>query len=88
MIESIGWIGSLLLSTCGVPLVIDVCVKKKVESVSKLFLLWWLLGEILLLIYILALPTLSIPLLFNYGFNCVCLILVFAFMTIFNKKVT
>ena len=86
MIEGIGWIGSLLLSTCGLPLLLDVCIKKKVDNVSIFFLLWWLIGEILLFVYIVVQPIISIPLLFNYGFNCVCIILILVFVSIIKKK--
>jgi len=80
MIESIGWFGSVLLATCGFPMMYEVCIKKNINAVSKFFLLWWLIGEILLFIYILSQPLISIPLLFNYGFNCVCILVVFIFI--------
>jgi len=86
MIEAIGWIGSLFLSTCGLPLLIDVCIKKKVGSVSIFFLLWWLIGEILLFVYIIVQPLISLPLLFNYGFNCICVLIVIGFIVIFKNK--
>ena len=79
MIEIIGWFGSVLLSTCGLPLVYDVCIRKKVNVVSVSFLWWWFIGEMLLFMYILFQPVLSLPLIFNYGFNILCLLLIFIF---------
>jgi len=79
MIEIIGWFGSVLLSTCGLPLVYDVCIRKKSNVVSVSFLWWWFIGEMLLFVYILFQPVLSLPLIFNYGFNILCLLLIFIF---------
>ena len=86
MIEGIGWIGSLLLSTCGLPLVIDVCIKKKINVVSLSFLFWWLIGEILLLVYIAFQPVISLPLFFNYMFNILCITMILGCYMWFKKK--
>lgn len=84
MIETIGWIGSFLLSTCGFPLVYDVYKNKKVDGISVPFLWWWVVGEIFMLIYILAMETLSYPLLVNYLVNITCPL--FVLWYIFKNK--
>lgn len=47
---SYDWIGSMLLALCGLPLAIKVRKTGRAEDISWLFLLFWLGGEIALLI--------------------------------------
>ena len=86
MIEVTGWIGSFLLSTCGLPLVIDIYKKKSVKNLSFPFIVWWFVGEILLLIYVGLQDRVSWPLIFNYGFNIVCLLILFWFYFLYRKE--
>lgn len=75
----IGWIGSILLATCGLPQVIQTIRTKSVKGVNALFLLMWFLGEVGTLIFIFP-KTDLIPLLFNY-----CLNTIFVFILLFYK---
>lgn len=86
MIETIGWIGSVLLSTCALPLVVSVYKKKRVKDQSLLFLLWWFIGEIFLIVYVVGQTEISLPLLFNYGFNISCVMILLYFMYAYREK--
>jgi uncharacterized protein with PQ loop repeat len=86
MIETIGWIGSLLLSTCGVPLVYDIYKSKNISGTSLKFILWWLSGEILLLIFTIGKNIWAYPILFNYGINIICCIIVLILIFKYRKK--
>ncbi|MCX6793378.1 MAG: PQ-loop domain-containing transporter [Candidatus Falkowbacteria bacterium] len=75
MHEYIGWIGAFLFAICAVPQVIKTWQTKKADDLSWLFLLFWLFGEILMLIYLIiddaALGITHYPLYVNYIFNIV-----------------
>lgn len=69
MIEICGWVGALLLASCSFPqLYHSYFTAKKVNSLSFLFIIWWLLGEIFTLIFVLS-KSPEPQLIFNYGFN-------------------
>ena len=72
MIDRIGWIGSLLLATCGLP-ELFFAIQNKQVNLSYTFLIWWGIGEIFVFAYTLAKSkhVHLLPLLFNYGFNIV-----------------
>lgn len=65
--EEIGWISTVLLGACGIPLAIASIRSGNSEGISRLFLWTWLGGEILGLVY--ASHLRSMPLLANYWFN-------------------
>ncbi len=71
--ETIGWIGNILFAVCGLPQVIKTYRTRTAKDLSLLFLLMWLLGELLTFIYILigdwetGIP--HFPLYFNYFVN-------------------
>jgi uncharacterized protein with PQ loop repeat len=69
MIETIGWIGGLLLAFCGLPMAIKSFRDGNSDGVSKLFLVMWLLGEIALLVYVLIKHGFDLPLVTNYLLN-------------------
>ena len=69
IMETLGYIGGLLLALCGAPQAFKSIKDKHSNGVSLLFLLMWLAGEILLLLY--SFQFHSIPLYLNYGFNIV-----------------
>jgi uncharacterized protein with PQ loop repeat len=48
----IGWIGAILLALCGLPQAFKTFRTKSCNDLSWLFLGAWLLGEILVLVYI------------------------------------
>ena len=70
----IGWIGSVLLALCAIPLAWQSYKQKHSRGISSLFLAMWFAGELLTTLYIL--PKKDYPLLFNYGLNIVCLVVV------------
>jgi len=68
LIEIIGWIGAVLLATCGLPQLYHTLKTKNFDGLSITFLLWWLLGEILTFTYVLYVAF-KWPLVFNYSLN-------------------
>jgi uncharacterized protein with PQ loop repeat len=85
MIEIIGWIGAFLLATCGLPQMVKTLKEKKFEGLSLTFIIWWLLGEIFTLIYILY-TAFRWPLLFNYSINIIVCIVILIIYIIYNHK--
>ncbi len=65
--EIVGWIGSFLFAACGLPQAVTCWRTGHAQGLAWGFLLMWLLGEVLTLIYIL--PKLDWPLIFNYSVN-------------------
>jgi len=63
------WAGALLLSYCGLPLLIETIHDGHADGVSLSFLLMWYIGEILMLIGTFKLK--NKPLTFNYGLNTI-----------------
>ena len=81
--ETIGWIGSILLAFCGLPQAIESYKTKCSDGLTWGFLFMWLSGEILTFLYVL--PKLDLPLIFNYSANIIFLIIILYFK-IFPKK--
>ena len=75
--DTIGWIGSILFAACGIPQALDSFKKGNSDGLTWAFLLMWLGGEILTLIYII--PKLDWPLIFNYTNNLLCLLIILWF---------
>ena len=71
--ELLGWVSTILLSVCGVPLAVEALKEGRTEA-NKLFLILWGLGEGLGLIYCLYLG--SSPLVVNYSFNMALILIV------------
>jgi MtN3 and saliva related transmembrane protein len=67
--ETIGWIGSVLLAFCGLPQAIESWRTKNSDGLTWSFLLMWGVGEIFTIIYIL--PKWHWPLIFNYTANII-----------------
>ena len=67
--ETIGWIGSILLAFCGLPQAIESWRTKNSDGLTWSFLLMWGVGEIFTIIYIL--PKWHWPLIFNYTANII-----------------
>lgn len=66
-LNSIGWIGSILLAFCAIPQAWHSFENKHSNGITWGFLNMWMFGEILTLIYIL--PSMTWPLIFNYSAN-------------------
>ncbi|EKD47664.1 MAG: hypothetical protein ACD_65C00345G0010 [uncultured bacterium] len=81
----IGWIGSFLFATCAVPQAVKTWKTKKAEDLSWLFLLFWILGELLTFSYIVTDDILigitHYPLYVNYVFNIIII-----FYLLYAKK--
>lgn len=77
MVELIGWVGGILFALCAIPQAYE-CYKTKKSDMNKAFLLMWFFGEVLTIVYVLLLDTdrTKLPLLLNYIFNLVCLIVI------------
>lgn len=67
--ETIGYIGSLLLGFCGLPTVIESIVRKKCD-ISYSLIIPWFSGEIICLIYTIYKLGYN-PLLWNYIANII-----------------
>ncbi len=72
MIELIGLLGSICFALCGVPAAWEA-YKNKHCHFAWGFLWLWAVGEILTLIYVLAVQ--EWILLLNYGVNLICIII-------------
>lgn len=67
--EAMGWAGSVLLAFCGLPQAVDSFKTGRSSGVTWGLLGMWGAGEILTFLYVL--PTMELPLLFNYASNMV-----------------
>ncbi len=47
IIEIVGWIGAILLATCGLPQLYKSIKTKDFRGLSMLFILWWGLSDML-----------------------------------------
>jgi uncharacterized protein with PQ loop repeat len=66
IVETIGYIGGVLLAICSVPEVFRT-IKDSTCHLGWTFLLLWFFGELFMIVY--AFHLWDYPLLFNYGFN-------------------
>lgn len=85
LIEIIGWIGAILLATCGLPQLYTTLKSRNFSGLSLLFIGWWFVGEILSLTYIVYVAF-KWPLLFNYAINILVCIVIFIMYFILRKK--
>lgn len=72
MIDLCGWIGAISFAICGIPQVVECYTGKK--SVSQLFLLLWVMGDVFSSIY--AIGTGTYINLFNYTISLICALLI------------
>jgi uncharacterized protein with PQ loop repeat len=71
MIETIGWLGSILFAFCAAPQCIMSIRQGHSNGVSSLLLIMWGTGEILSIAYVLLKHGIDLPLLFNYLMNII-----------------
>jgi uncharacterized protein with PQ loop repeat len=87
----LGWIGAFLFAFCAVPQVIKTYRTKKADDLSWLFLLFWLFGELLTLIYIVVDDIIHeiwhLPLYMNYTFNTVLVLYLIYAKVAYKQKV-
>lgn len=77
MIDSmqvIGWVGAISFSICGIPQAWLCYKSKNAIGLSGYYLLLWLIGELCTIVYVV--PTGNMPLIFNYIFNLLVLIII------------
>jgi uncharacterized protein with PQ loop repeat len=67
--ETIGWIGSILLAFCGLPQAWQSYKEKNSDGVTMSFLIMWGVGELFTIVYII--PKWHWPLIFNYTANII-----------------
>lgn len=65
--EVVGWLGAFFFAICSLPQVIQSVRDGHSDGLAWLFLIFWLLGEIFMTIYVW--PTGDLPLLSNYIIN-------------------
>jgi uncharacterized protein with PQ loop repeat len=81
--ETLGYIGSIMLAICGLPQAIESFKTKSSEGLTWGFIGLWFWGEIFTFIYIL--PKMDLPLLINYSANIIFLSVIIYFK-LFPKK--
>lgn len=78
MLEVLGWFGAICFAICGLPQCIKIFKTKSATDISWLFLILWLIGEVLTTYYVLVTNIKSniyqYPLLINYAFNFLVLV--------------
>ena len=74
MIEVVGWVGAICFSICALPQAYKTWKIKHADDLSALFLWLWTIGEVCMLVYVW--PRQDWPLIVNYVFNLVCLIVI------------
>jgi uncharacterized protein with PQ loop repeat len=67
--ETIGWIGSILLAFCGLPQAVESYKTKNSDGLTWGFLIMWGVGELFTIVYII--PKWHWPLIFNYTANII-----------------
>jgi len=65
--EILGWLGSILLQLHTIPQVFTCFKQKHARGFSNSFLVMWVLGCMLMLLY--TVPTGKLPLIINYALN-------------------
>ena len=75
MMEVLGWIGSALFALCAVPQAWQSWKQKHSDGLSWSFLLMWFFGEVLTIIYVSQKEDV-LPLLANYCFNIILLLII------------
>jgi len=75
MVSLLGFLGAFFLSICAIPQATLSHKQKHSIGVSNYFLGFWLIGEILTMIYTLILYQ-DVPLFMNHLFNLICLAII------------
>jgi uncharacterized protein with PQ loop repeat len=69
----LGWIGSFCFAFCAVPQTIKTIKTGRADDFSYLFIIMWLLGEVMMFLYNIAVLQ-DIPLFINYAVNFISLL--------------
>lgn len=87
--EVIGWVSAVAFALCAVPQAVMSYQQKHSNGVSGLFLALWLVGEVAGIAYIFLQPTMLYPILANYVFNGLSLVVIIYYkMLPVSKNVT
>jgi uncharacterized protein with PQ loop repeat len=81
--ETLGYIGSIMLAICGLPQALESYKTKSSDGLTWGFIGLWFWGEIFTFVYIL--PKMDLPLLINYSANIIFLSVIIYFK-LFPKK--
>ena len=84
-IEILGWIGAILLATCGLPQLYTTLKTRNFQGLSITFMIWWLAGEVLTLAYVTQVAF-RWPLIFNYILNIIIPIIILILFLVVRKK--
>ena len=76
MIEQIGWVASFFFAICALPQALLAYKQGHARDVSLSFLILWLMGEILMQVYVISKHGFDKPLLFNYWINTLFIIII------------
>jgi len=76
MTDIIGWISSILFGLCAVPQAWQSYKTGNSEGVNMMFLWLWLLGEMFAQVYVYQKHGLDMPLLVNYWFNMILIMII------------
>lgn len=75
-IDTIGWIAGLLFAFCGLPQAYKSYKEGHSKGISHLMIWMWLVGEILMQVYVLGKHGFDMPLLVNYWINTVFVLVI------------
>jgi uncharacterized protein with PQ loop repeat len=82
VIDFIGWLGAFLLATCGIPQLVHTVRTRSFKGLSLIFILWWTLGEILVIIYAIHYSQ-KLPLILNYAMNIfICTVILYIYFQV------
>jgi uncharacterized protein with PQ loop repeat len=70
-VEAIGWIAGFLFAFCGAPQAYKSYKEGHSDGISWIFIGMWLVGEILMQIYVILKHGFDMPLLVNYWVNTI-----------------
>lgn len=76
MIETIGWVGNILFSFCGLPQAYKSYKDGHSRGISSLLLWMWGIGEVLTLVYVFLKHGLDLPLTTNYFMNIIFILII------------
>jgi uncharacterized protein with PQ loop repeat len=76
LIEVSGYISAFFFAICAAPQAYQCYKQGHGQGISKLFLWFWFLGEIFVQVYVLGTHGLDLPLLINYWFNTVLILII------------
>ena len=75
-VEIIGWIGSLLFAFCGLPQAIKSYRDGHSDGISHGLIWMWLIGEILMQVYVFIKHGFDMPLMVNYWVNTLFVVII------------